>query len=534
MIYKLEREFKQYERWCCAVNNDFVFAINENREFFVVDNREILQSFIAHHNCFLVWNNDVLNVLRQKFKLTPAVMNMSIVVKRISYELACCQCGVDMIHVADNYKNDCALQAQNLLYIYQNFLKQDVEMMFSISAEYKTNFLNTPITELIEKLPNLEISYSKPTLQFFYQPPKHLCFNNPVLQKLLDDILSCEFIVKNKVITHAKLPQTFTLNGTEITLGVGGLHGFSNNINGHSEPNAELDDYDVKSYYPSMICNDPVLKSILGEKFVEMYNAVRLKRFAVKETNQALAKALKLVLNSATGKMNYPYSPLYNPQAYIQITLTGQLYLLMIVDMCLQLDKPALSLNTDGITLVDNETGDAQTIFDYITSISGLEFEKAVYKSYFGKDVNNYIAIKPNGKVKGKGVYVSDRQISKSCNNLAVNYMVMQMLKNGGTPGDYIKDIPVADFCSIANCNSTNETVRFYHSKTAMDALRFKNNRKVPKSEGCALANDFEPINVIVSDIDYDWYKETAQSLINDIEPLLKQNYLRLFKNQRI
>lgn len=533
MIYKLERDFNQYERWCCAVRNGFVFAINESREFFIVDSREVLQRFIASRNCFLVWGNDVLNFIRKSFGLTPATMNMSILVKKIGYELACCQCGVEQIHVQDNYKNDCALEAQNILYIYQNFLKQDVEMMFSISREYKTDFLNTSITELIEKLPNLEVAYNKPTLRFFYQPPKNLRFHNPVLKKILDDVLSCEFIVQDGKITHEKLPQTFTLNNIEITIGVGGLHGFSADINGRSEPNAELNDYDMTSYYPSLICYDPVLREILGERFVRMYNEVRQKRLAIKSSNPALAKALKLVLNSATGKMNYPYSKLYNPQAYVQITLTGQLYLLMIVDMCLQLDKPALSLNTDGITLVDNETGDAKTIFDYVTSISGLEFEKTVYTKYYGKDVNNYIAIKPHG-IKGKGCYGYKREIAKASKNLAVNYLVCQMLTKGGSVDDYISDIPLADYCAIASCNGTQETIRFYHSKTSDNTLQFKNGRKVPTSICCAIASDFKPLRAIADDIDYEWYKELALSLLTTIKPLLERNYLRLFKNQRI
>ena len=39
MIYKLEREFLEFEKWCCAVTSDnsMLFAINTNREFFVLN-----------------------------------------------------------------------------------------------------------------------------------------------------------------------------------------------------------------------------------------------------------------------------------------------------------------------------------------------------------------------------------------------------------------------------------------------------------------------------------------------------------------
>ena len=87
-------------------------------------------------------------------------------------------------------------------------------------------------------------------------------------------------------------------------------------------------------------------------------------------------------------------SRLYNPQAYIQITLTGQLYLLMIANMCHDAGIPFYSLNTDGITLLDNAEHSSRRIFDYMTELTGFTFDDTVYEKYYARDVNNYFAVK--------------------------------------------------------------------------------------------------------------------------------------------
>lgn len=526
MIYKFDGKFIEGETWAVATNSNMLFARNERDQYFCIrsaEDLEILIGFQNARNIFITWDTDVIRYIRQKFSLSLAIIfiRMAGLVRNIPYDLACIRSGIIRLHTP-HPDNELALTAMNLLTLYKKFLKNECKMLISLSREYHKNFLQTTTSEVIEKLTSLKPAYNRPTLEFHYQPPKSLSFTMPLLNQLLSDILSAPFKVINGKITHAKLPQTFTINNTEITVGVGGIHGFSLEINRKSTSDKLLRDWDVSSYYPSMICFDPVLKSILGNDFVNEYDNIRRKRIAVKKTDPVLANGLKLVLNSATGRLNDKKSRLYNPQAYIQITLTGQLYLLMVANICYDKGIPFYSLNTDGITLLDNNTNISKPIFDRMTELTGLNFEDTVFTHYFARDVNNYFAIKESDDnevhIKGKGVFNFDRNINRNCNNLAVNNLIRLSL-DGTNPAVHLAEIPISDFIDVACSNSTNELFRFYRSKTSDFHITNKNGRKIPSTDHCVAISEFAQENDIKEDIDYDWYLEKAELQLNKILP---------------
>lgn len=533
MIYQLQRDFNKSEHWCCALTKDrtMLFAINHNREYFVLNkndekSKEILAKFIYARNIFLSWDKKVNYWCRECFNLMPINMLLNVSVKRISYELACYRTGVSQVHVKDNEKNDCALEAQNILHIYENFLYEKVYMILSLSKEYKIDFTNTNVTSVIEKIPSLKTAYNKPTTKFFYQAPQHVQFDRPDLKKLYDDVINNEFVVVNGKITHPCLPRTLQFGDTVVTVGVGGLHGFCDRINGTTTKDAELNDWDFDCFYPSLICRERSLRCLFGDEFVTEYNKMRENRIKLKQTNPNLARGYKEVLNSATGKLNYQLSKLYNPQAYVQVTLTGQFWLLMIADTCVRHGIPVLSINTDGITVLDNvdATERSENIIKRIEILTGLSFTKTGYCKYFGKNVNNYIAFKKDNSVKAVGDYRMKRDVDKNYNNLAVNKLVAKVLVNGGRPEHYLKDLEIQDFLNIACSKSANEQIRFYKAKNRGSiALRFSNGNSVPLSAGCAIMNDFEPVKTIVEKIDYDYYLDKAQQMLDSIEPSIKR-----------
>ena len=73
MIYKLEREFLEFEKWCCAVTSDnsMLFAINTSREFFVlnqdVESYHLLSSFINHKCIALSWEKNFVRDNADKY-----------------------------------------------------------------------------------------------------------------------------------------------------------------------------------------------------------------------------------------------------------------------------------------------------------------------------------------------------------------------------------------------------------------------------------------------------------------------------------
>jgi len=123
----------------------------------------------------------------------------------------------------------------------------------------------------------------------------------------------------------------------------------------------------------------------------------------------------KLFLNSTFGKLGSKYSILYSPDLLIKVTVTGQLALLMLIEAIEDKGIPGVSANTDGIVmkcpkakLQDLE----QCVWEWETA-TRFEMEETRNQALYSRDVNNFIAIKGDGKHKVKGVYESDR-LSKS------------------------------------------------------------------------------------------------------------------------
>lgn len=57
----------------------------------------------------------------------------------------------------------------------------------------------------------------------------------------------------------------------------------------------------------------------------------------------------KIVLNGTFGKLGSKYSFLYSPNLMIQVTITGQLALLMLIEALEAAGISVVSANTDGI-----------------------------------------------------------------------------------------------------------------------------------------------------------------------------------------
>ena len=106
--------------------------------------------------------------------------------------------------------------------------------------------------------------------------------------------------------------------------------------------------------------------------------------------------ALKLALNGTYGETNNEYSPLYDPQYTMSITISGQLTLCMLIDMLQECNIDMLMANTDGFEFFadKNLKGRVESIVAEWEKITGLVMEGLLYKTMFIADVNSYVAIK--------------------------------------------------------------------------------------------------------------------------------------------
>ena len=147
--------------------------------------------------------------------------------------------------------------------------------------------------------------------------------------------------------------KQFVLDNVTYSIGVGGIH--SIHIPKIFKPSADelIVHSDVASMYPSFIIKYGWIPKHLGKSFYDVYCKIYQERIEAKHTGQKLKNlALKLTLNSVTGKMQQETSWMYDPFNVFKIRINGQLILLMLVDRLLQLGCKIVQVNTVNIGVV--------------------------------------------------------------------------------------------------------------------------------------------------------------------------------------
>ena len=200
------------------------------------------------------------------------------------------------------------------------------------------------------------------------------------------------------------------INGFEFHFGTGGIHGSVTRQHVKSDADHALIDLDVTSYYPSIAIVNGLYPLHLGELFCEIYADVMKQRVAYKKGSPE-NQMLKLALNGVYGDSNNPYSPFYDPQYTMSITINGQLLLCMLAEKLIAAvpDLMMVQINTDGLTIRINRKYEwiVKDVCEWWQKTTRLGLEETRYKEMFIRDVNNYFALSESGKIKRKGAYES-------------------------------------------------------------------------------------------------------------------------------
>lgn len=156
------------------------------------------------------------------------------------------------------------------------------------------------------------------------------------------DMPSCVDVKDREVLKFFENPQDASRHlekdicGIPHTIAYGGLHGAIEKY--HAKGN--LFNFDVSSYYPSMIIMFNFMSRSVPEKNKPLYKKIRDDRFVYKKLGNSLANAYKLILNTLFGAMGYIYNKLYDLKMNRQVCITGQL---LLIDLLEKL-KPHISL----------------------------------------------------------------------------------------------------------------------------------------------------------------------------------------------
>ena len=285
------------------------------------------------------------------------------------------------------------------------------------------------------------------------------------------------------------------------------------------------------------------------------------------EHYQTISDSYKIVLNGSFGKFGSKWSKLYSPDLLLQVTITGQLTLLMLIEQLESKGVGVVSANTDGLEMnvaSDKEEKFIRKRIKKLDKKTGYEMEIGDYVSLHARDVNNYVA-KYDGYVKLKGIF-AEPSLSKNIQTPIVFKAVADYINKGTPIEDTIKgnddirnfltarnvkggamfgtDIPelypdgwqeqlerprgltkkiITERAKMeaqwvkAHGNYLGKIARWYYS-TKGSSIHYKSNGNlVPKSEGAMPMMNLPKKNKIPKDLDIQWYITEAIQTLSDL-----------------
>ena len=322
--------------------------------------------------------------------------------------------------------------------------------------------------------------------------------------------------------------------GTRFQLGVGGLHSLDGPGTFHASDDSALIDVDVTSYYPSLIINEGWYPRHLGPRFIDHLRSMRDQRVAAKKAgDKRTANALKIVINSVYGKLNDQFSGIRSIPDAFRVTINGQLMLLMLIEHLHALGATILGANTDGVTVSLPRAALTehlpQTIAEWERD-TGLSLEQVRYRSFFRRDVNNYLAVSEDGQIKTKGVFGDGAK----GDGTIVRRAAIEYLTQGRDPADTVSSAErVEDFLYYQRCRRDavlvqgshllGRTVRWYCTYADPPIVRraitaTSGGTTVNHGHRCRLALDIRGKTVAdLVGLDRSYYSAQARELISSV-----------------
>ncbi len=463
-----------------------------------------------------------------------------------------------------------------------NKLAPDIKLRIEMSEEYGIDLRSKSDAQIAEAVINSELQKilgyypQKPKLKeglvLKYNIPEFVYFQSDDLKKALKIMEEANFYLDKlgspimpKEIEKLKVK----IGSSTYNLSMGGLHSTEKKIAHYATEDIILADNDVESFYPRTILNQGLFPPHLGEAFLIVYDSIVKRRLDAKKKAKKLkstdkqqsaafkkiANSLKIVINGSFGKLGNKYSTLYAPQLMLQVTITGQLVLLMLIEALESINIDVVSGNTDGIICKYHKSrhNDVRRIIEAWEAHTSYKTEETRYKATYNRDVNSYIAVKERGDseaeylderlgCKTKGAFCErgsalNSTLSKNPETLICIDAVLQYLVNKIPIEKTITECKdVRRFISVRNVKGGGEkngrylgkVVRWYYAKNESGFIAYKKSgNKVAKTDGA------KPLMILPDqlphDIDYKWYIDTAIDMLYDCGKLKKATTAKLF-----
>jgi DNA polymerase elongation subunit (family B) len=451
----------------------------------------------------------------------------------------------------------CFTDLDNLQLLHAELAEQ-LALRVSLSAQYGQDLRSKSDAQLAEAIfVSRYVAITgrypkKPTFEpgdaFEYDAPEHISFQTQEFRDALMCVQDAIFVLDANGSPRCPALQELTLRlGSSVyAMGLGGLHSREACRAIYADAEHGLVDIDVTGYYPALMLAEKIRPEAMGETFgiilrdnVDRRTAAK-RRVALAEKegqkpdaqDQTEADSLKITNNGTFGKTGSQYSAMFAPKGMIQVTLTGQLSILMLIEKLHLQGFEVASGNTDGI-LVRYPLHRKAELDHYVNQweiVTQLTTEETSYAAIFNRDVNNYIAVKKDGKVKVKGVYAEkgstgNTRLSKNPQNLICSDAVIALL-TAGTPiaqtvaesKDFTRFVSVRDVKGGGECAGVylGKVVRWYYAKGARTTINYVGSgNKVAETDNVKPCMDLP--DSFPEDLDHDRYIAEANAILCEI-----------------
>lgn len=463
-------------------------------------------------------------------------------------------------------------------------LEPQINLRVQMSKQYDVDLRSKSDAQIAEAVIGSEIAKltgskcKRPDVTFEshkYNVPSFVGYRTPVLRNMLEIVRNASFSLDGQ--GYIDMPPeiaslSLALGQCVYKMGIGGLHSTEKKVSHVADDDTLLLDIDVESFYPKTILNQRLFPKHLGIAFLRVYKSIVDRRLDAKHTVKRCTKALKelkanpyplnaaqadalriqltaemdaaqteadslkITINGLFGKLGNRYSLVYAPDLMIQVTITGQLVLLMLIEMIEDLGISVVSANTDGVLVKCPKARyeELQARVAWWESLTDYKTEETRYKGIWAADVNNYFAHKDDGKAgemfKIKGRFgekgsAGNSVLSKNPENLICSDAIMALIEHGTPVADTIRACKdIRRFVTLRRVTGgarksqtyLGKVIRWYYSTEMKGEInRVTSGDKVPNSDGARplmeLPKEFP------TDIDYSRYIEATNETLYDI-----------------
>ena len=462
----------------------------------------------------------------------------------------------------------------------------EVKLRYQITKSYEVDVLNSSRSNIADRL--FEKFYSefsglkpfqwkgKKTIRTIMSFKRIILpfieFKTPELQLLLAEMK------KTSVTSLGKdsFKKEVKLGNLVYTIATGGLHSqdiprelrskivMNPSSTGEFEWSNFTDDsyiyvhWDIASFYPSIIVNFNVAPAHLNEGcFVKLVQWLRDTRVEAKHSKEeyidgipkdVLAQVLKIVINSIYGKLGFEEGDICDRLAVLNVTINGQLLIMMLCEELELNGIEVVSANTDGIVvkLYKRDKEKFDEIAEHWKEVTKFGADSEEYLCYINRDINNYLIQETNGKISYKGalnpkMYAID--LSKGYDmpvvaQAVVNYFIdnkpiMESLYECKNILDFCKTQNVGkqfnvEFATSKGFEEYQRNVRFYVSMNGGTIYKTHKDTKA-RNNLCAgyrvtILNTLDDKRIEARGINYQYYYDECMKIIDPIKLNISPN----------